>query len=254
MVVRVLGPLASLLARLRVSRQLALLGLVLIVPAVLAGRAYHGAQSTQIDFSAQEQVGVRALGPANELLVQTVRARSAAVSAALAHEAGPASATGAVRAALAHNDAADRAVGDTLGARERWKALRASITAVLDAPAPDSATAAIDTYTKAVDAAMGWVTEVGNASNLILDPDLDSYYVMDALVTKAPAIAASAGPGAAQQLALADIPGGGSRSDHIELAAQAGAVATNVTALMTGLTTSYDNTLDGQLRAKVGGP
>src|SRR3954471_11588940 len=211
MVVRVLGPLASLLARLRVSRQLALLGLVLIVPAVLAGRAYHGAQSTQIDFSAQEQVGVRALGPANELLVQTVRARSAAVSAALAHEAVPASATGAVRAALAHNDAADRAVGDTLGARERWKALRASITAVLDAPAPDSATAAIDTYTKAVDAAMGWVTEVGNASNLILDPDLDSYYVMDAVVTKAPAVAAAARLCADRHLAL-HAPAGDARA------------------------------------------
>ncbi|MCW2984346.1 MAG: methyl-accepting chemotaxis protein, partial [Conexibacter sp.] len=88
--VRVLDPLGALLARLRVSRQLALLGVVLLVPAVLAGRAYHQAQRTQIDFSAQEQVGVHALGPANDLVVATVRARSAAVAAGLRHQPPPA--------------------------------------------------------------------------------------------------------------------------------------------------------------------
>ena len=53
--VRLLDPLGALLARLRVSRQLAVLGVVLLIPAVLAGRAYHEAQQTQIDFSAAEQ-------------------------------------------------------------------------------------------------------------------------------------------------------------------------------------------------------
>ena len=32
------------------------------------------------------------------------------------------------------------------------------------------------------------VTQVGNASNLILDPDLDSYWMMDAYVIKLPAL------------------------------------------------------------------
>jgi methyl-accepting chemotaxis protein len=254
MVVRVLGRLASLLARLRVSRQLALLGCVLLIPAVLAGRAYHGAQRTQIDFSAQEQVGVRALGPANELVVATVRARSAAVAATLTHQPVPAAATDAVRAAIGRNDAADRRVGAQLGARGRWQTARAAIAAALDGPAPASATAAIDTYTKAVTAAVGWVTEVGNASNLILDPDLDSYYVMDALVTKAPAIAAAAGLGADRRQELTGRPGGGSLPDHIELASQAGAVATNVDALLAGLKTTYTSTRDRGLQTTVAPP
>ncbi|MDX6726809.1 MAG: hypothetical protein QOK49_1614 [Baekduia sp.] len=81
--VRVLDRLGSALARLRVSQQLGLLGIVLLIPAVIAGRAYHQAQSSQIAFSAQEQVGVRALGPANDLVIAAVRARSAAIGAAL---------------------------------------------------------------------------------------------------------------------------------------------------------------------------
>ena len=34
---------------------------------------------------------------------------------------------------------------------------------------------------------------VGDGSKLILDPDLDSYYVMDTLVTKLPAMADNTG-------------------------------------------------------------
>jgi methyl-accepting chemotaxis protein len=105
-----------------------------------------------------------------------------------------------------------------------------------------------------VDAAVGWVTEIGNVSNLILDPDLDSFYVMDALVTKAPAVAAAAGLGADRQLALAELPGGGTISDHIELALQAGAVSTNLEALLGGLKTSYETTTDADLKARVRGP
>ncbi|HMJ35811.1 MAG TPA: HAMP domain-containing methyl-accepting chemotaxis protein [Baekduia sp.] len=253
MVVHALDRLGTLLARLRVSRQLALLGIVLLVPAVLAGRAYHQAQSSQIAFSTQERTGVRALGPANDLVIAVVRARSAAVRAALAHRPAPPGALSAVRAAVGRNDAVDRQVGADLGAGAAWRKARGAIDAVLTAR-PTSATETLSRYTDAVDAASGWVVEVGNASNLILDPDLDSYYVMDALVTKAPAVAAAAGLGADRQLALADLPGGGTLSDHIELAAQSGAVRTNVDALLAGLKTTYASTKDPELRARVQAP
>jgi methyl-accepting chemotaxis protein len=250
--VRILDPLGTLLARLKVSWQLAVLGVVLLVPAALAGRAYHEAQRAQIDFSAQEAVGVDALGPANALVVATVRARSAAVRAGLAHQPVPATALDGVRRALAANDAADREVGADLGARDAWQKARTAIDRTLTTGAsPASASDALDAYSTAVDAAVGWVVEVGNASNLILDPDLDSFYVMDALVTKAPAVAAAAGLGADAQLALSDLPGGGTMSDHIDLAAQAGAVSTNLEALLGGLKTTYATTKDTQLKSGV---
>jgi methyl-accepting chemotaxis protein len=246
----VLDPLGAVLARMRVSRQLALLGIVLLIPAVLAGRAYHQAQRTQIDFSAQEQVGVDALGPANELVVATVRARSAAVAAGLKGDVAPAAQLTAVRRAIAANDRADARVGPDLGASAAWQKARRQVVAVLGT---ETATAsdALDAYSLAVDAAVGWVVEVGNASNLILDPDLDSYYVMDALVTKAPAVAAAAGLGADRQLALSELPDGGTISDHIELASQAGAVSTNLEALLGGLKTTYATTKDTKLEGGV---
>src|SRR3954447_2724538 len=144
--VSALDRLGALLARLRVSRQLALLGVVLLVPAVLAGRAYHDAQSLQIDFSAQERVGVKALGPANGLLVAAVRARSAAVKAALAHQAPPAAQLDAVRAAVKRNDAAVGEVGDDLGDAAKWKTARTAVLARLDGSAGATAADTLKSY------------------------------------------------------------------------------------------------------------
>src|SRR4051812_13981147 len=144
--VRALDPLGALLARMRVSRQLALLGIVLLVPAVVAGRAYHQAQQTQIDFSAAEQVGVTALGPANDLVVAAVDARSAAVEAALRHALPPDAQVAALRAAVAANDKADKQVGGELGASATWAKTRKTILATLGARAGTSASATLDAY------------------------------------------------------------------------------------------------------------
>lgn len=44
----------------------------------------------------------------------------------------------------------------------------------------------------AVDAARALILDIGNLSNLILDPELGTFYLMDAVIVRAPALAASA--------------------------------------------------------------
>ena len=48
------------------------------------------------------------------------------------------------------------------------------------------------------------MVKAGDGSKLILDPDLDSYYVMDALITKLPALADWTGRAADLQVIVAD--------------------------------------------------
>src|SRR5262245_53510050 len=69
---RVLAPAAGLMARLTYARKFALIGLILVVPSLIALHAYWAQQSGQIAFSAKERVGVRELGPANTLLARLV--------------------------------------------------------------------------------------------------------------------------------------------------------------------------------------
>jgi len=67
-------------------------------------------------------------------------------------------------------------------------------------------------------AVIGAITEVGNTSNLILDPDLDSFYVMDAMVTRLPRTVDMAALLVEQYRSVAGLPNV-SRDDRIELVA-----------------------------------
>lgn len=94
------------------------------------------------------------------------------------------------------------------------------------------------------------VTQAGNQSNLILDPDLDSYYTMDAFVVKEPGIVEMEGRSAAlQTLMLAGRAARAPIDQRIELAVEKGVVASTVSGLDADLTTAYQNTADAALRA-----
>jgi len=56
-VINIFRPASLLMARLTYARKFALIGLVLLIPAVLALHAYWTQQGSQIAFSAKERVG-----------------------------------------------------------------------------------------------------------------------------------------------------------------------------------------------------
>src|SRR4051812_6455559 len=106
------------MARLTYARKFALIGLVLLVPAVLALHAYWTQQGSQIAFSAKERVGMVYLEPANELVVRLVQARSAAVRG----ETPP-----ALDDAVAAVEAAEASDGAALETTKLWTALKGTI-------------------------------------------------------------------------------------------------------------------------------
>ena len=90
----------------------------------------------------------------------------------------------AVNTAIASVDHADAQVGQQLQVSKEWAGLRARILQATQKQQP--AATALDTYNKLLTDALMLVTNAGNNSNLILDPDLDSFYVMDEWITKLP--------------------------------------------------------------------
>jgi methyl-accepting chemotaxis protein len=164
----VLAPVLLLTDRLRTrARLLTLVGL-LVLPTLFATWSFTGALTEQIDFAAAERTGVEVVRPAVVALAQTAAGESADLTELEA-------------AVQAHPE---------LDAREPLDAVLAAAQAG-DTPADRAATAA---------ALTSLVTAVGDSSKLILDPDLDSFYVMDALVVQLPkallATSASGVPGA----------------------------------------------------------
>ena len=86
---------------------------------------------------------------------------------------------------------------------------------------------------------------VGDGSKLILDPDLDSYYVMDTLITKLPAMADNAGrAGDLQTVVTAK----DTLDQRIALAGAQGALRATTAAMGSGLQTAFKKTADAGLK------
>ncbi|WP_336921789.1 methyl-accepting chemotaxis protein [Aquipuribacter sp. SD81] len=152
----VLRPVLAVADRFRTSARLVALVLVMLVPAVVSATAFGQAVGAQAAFAEKERSGVAVLVPALTALADVADGRGPALEE--------------LRAAAARNP--------VLG-------LEAELAAVEDsAGAADAGTPA--GRVRSAGALADLVAHVGDTSNLILDPDLDSFYVMDTLVVQLP--------------------------------------------------------------------
>src|SRR4051794_14274820 len=249
------SPAVRLLGRLRFAHKFGLIGAVLLIAVGVVARAYVAGQDAQIGFSAKERVGVTAIRPLGELLARLAPARAQAVRAAAGDQSaaqGADARAAEVRQAAGAVDRALHGPAASLALAAKWQPLRRRIDAALAAkggtPAAVSARwAALTSGTEAL------IVEAGNDSNLILDPDLDSFYVMDAMVTKTPDVLdALARASDLEVLALAKP--GDALQRRIDTALTQGRGDGDVAALQTGLKTSYGTTADTRLRGDLTGP
>jgi methyl-accepting chemotaxis protein len=181
---------------------------VLVVPTVVATWSFVGVMGSQVAFSAAERDGVTVLSPALAALTATV-------------------------------------VGDT----PDLAALRSAVTArpgleltkemdVVDRLAGGATTPA--GREELASGLIDLITAAGNSSNLILDPDLDSYYVMDALVVQVPK--------ALLVVSQAALPPSGTLAHRVAAqAVLAGQLAGAAATLESDLATATSNTLDDQV-------
>ncbi len=242
-----LVPARALMSRLSYAGKFALIGLVLLVPGGLALRAYWTQQGAQIAFSAKERVGMVYLKPANELVVALVDTRSVAVRAAAGDSNARADLNRAVARVNATTKVVDRVEAQTGGELETtklWRDLKrtiASSTRATDATPQET----FDAYQPALDGALGLIAQVANESNLILDPDLDTYYLMDTLITKLPTAADQSGR-------LSDLERivnrDGSMDQRVALASATDSLKATLTALQAGLDTAFAKTASTSLK------
>lgn len=173
---RPLRPALAVTDRFRTSTRLVALVLVLLVPGVVSASAFARTVGAQASFAEQERSGVRVVEPALLVLADVVAGRDPS--------------TVDLAAAVAANPGLG--VDDQLVAVEE----------LVQAPEAGTPAGRADT----AEAVAALVTEVGNSSNLILDPDLDSFYVMDSLVVQLPrALVAAAQAAAPDPGADADV-------------------------------------------------
>ena len=195
---RLFAPAAALMARLTYARKFALIGIVLLGPAAIALACVLGPAGRPDRVLGQgarrrrgARAGERARRPARH-------ARSLAVPRRDGRPAPPRPRCRAAVSAASDERRRDQAPTEppapsTSGRRQSGaRPSRSSRSAA--AAKPKSGQAAFDAVEprdRRRDRPRS--TQIANGSNLILDPDLDSFYLMDAVITKLPALADTAG-------------------------------------------------------------
>jgi hypothetical protein len=133
--------------------------------------------SATADVVRRESHGAEIMHPMTTLVAVLVKTQSAAVR-------GDRVDAEAVRSALAAVAVVDANYGVELQTRQRLQDLTAKVEAAFDAR--ETGQAAYDQYTGLVKLAVDLQRQVGDASHLIHDTELDSYYLMDAAIIRLP--------------------------------------------------------------------
>jgi methyl-accepting chemotaxis protein len=152
----------------------------------------------------------------------------------------------AVQAAITGVDRADRRVGQQLQVSKEWAGLRPRIVQAIGQQQGVAATLA--SYNQLLTDALTLVTNASNNSNLILDPDLDSFYVMDEWITKLPPLMETVGRTSDLEASFAASAKPVSVDDRIQLALDQGSITTNLAGVDGDLSTSFANTIDTALK------
>ena len=155
--------LTRFLGRLSVGRKLLLIFLLDMSAVVYISGILVNEKYLAINFARKELAGNAYIGGLQDAIL---------ASAAAAPSALPALALPAVRQA-------EQQWGEGMGSAEPSRQFIRSLEALQAGPEPAQAHAAL-THGREL------VTRVGNQSNLILDPDLDSYYTMSLIVLRMP--------------------------------------------------------------------
>jgi hypothetical protein len=221
----------------RVATALAAAVALLVPVAVLFAQVWSSTGAKQ-SFAADERRGVAYLGPLTRLLSVTTEAQSNAVARKPVDAA-------AVRSAIAAVEEIDGRLGGRLRTSDRWTTIRGIVQErtgrTFSRPAE-----AYTQYSDVVTQLMELNRKVGDESRLILDPELDAYYVMNAAVLRIPEILVDSGRYTDLSV-LSSTSGPVEPSSAAQLTAARNRVATNATDLSDGLVKAFGNTASATL-------
>jgi PAS domain S-box-containing protein len=185
----VIAPAVAIMNRLKYPQKFALISLFFAIPLATVMFLLISEINDRIDFAQKEIIGDAYLRPLRKLLEHVPQARSLAHSYALGQIT--------LRPELIQQqsiidqdflelDQAEKEYGSVLDTaaklsvlKENWRFLK-NKTLSLEASAND------DLYTKVLVDVRALISHAGDTSNLILDPDLDTYYLMDSVLLKIP--------------------------------------------------------------------
>ena len=186
------SPGARLMGNLQFSGKALLICLMFLIPMAWLTWTFYVSTSTNIAFSAKELLGVkynREIFPAMDLAQQLRRDAAAQAVSGVAPASLP-EVKAKLKDAQAKLAAMQQELGDDLGTAKAYENVQKALAQTEGLTGLDAVFAA---HTRHVQALMALMTQVTDGSNLTLDPEIDSYYLMDAIFFRMPDVLESTG-------------------------------------------------------------
>ncbi len=179
----IVQPAIRLMNRLSYSRKMFVAALFFCVPIALLSYFLINNILEQMEFSTKERYGVQYDVPLVKLLEGVLEERNTALSGG-----GGAGGRASSERLLAGVDLVDARLGETLAVKKPLQALKLKL-GQLNEMHGTTARQTFERYNAFSAELLGLIVLVADNSNLTLDPDIDSYYLMDTFVTKLPPLA-----------------------------------------------------------------
>ncbi|MBC8044074.1 MAG: hypothetical protein IAF08_11610 [Rhizobacter sp.] len=186
-------PAIALMNNLKYPYKFVIISILLDVPSFILIALLTNVRNEAIDFGAKEQLGLEYNRPLKELLVHITDHRRAALQQASTDAAVKDAAARdlesldqKIKTDIAAVDAIDAKLGETLAATEKWKSVKKSWTDYSKETMTLMAETEYTIHTSIIDEIVSLLYHVGDTSNLVLDPDIDTYYLMDGVVFRLP--------------------------------------------------------------------
>ena len=183
------SPAIFAMNRLSFPKKFTFIGMLFALPLAVVLYLLIAEIKHQIDFAKKEVAGNTYLRPLRTLLedLQLHRGMTyAAYSGERVSDDALLALRGRIDIDMQAVAEADRLMGAAFSTTTRWAVLWGSWQSLRGDETQITALEQFDRHTQVIADLLVLMQEVGDSSNLILDPDLDSYYLMDALLNKLP--------------------------------------------------------------------
>ena len=155
--------------KLKYAQKFALLGLSVVILTVGIIYLLLSNLQSQADFSIKENLGLEYINPLRNLLFNVQDYRN------LSYQ-GKTPSTEEINKYVKLTDEADKKLNQTLQVKEDWQKIKTNLQNAND----------FDKQTVVVNQVITLISHINDTSNLVLDPDLDTYYLMDVYSLKLP--------------------------------------------------------------------
>ncbi|RLA21199.1 MAG: methyl-accepting chemotaxis protein [Gammaproteobacteria bacterium] len=184
-----LKPAVALMSQLSYPRKMIVISLLFMVPLVVVSYLLVGELGGKIESTEKEQRGLEYIKTVRQIYQHFPQHRgmtNAYLNGASVFREKILAKREAIKSDIAAIDEIDDRYGDEFGAHERWASIK-SEWASLEQRAFDGAAAAIfASHTVLISNVYALFEQVSNQSGLVLDPNINTSFIMDAIVYRIP--------------------------------------------------------------------